>query len=221
MTRADYIAAVKVKLEEISPFDEPQSFIAAGDSAENTVKPIISYIDKSLDEAAHDCLNSLPLSLLHADIERLTPTMKINAQGVGIIGGLSSTLRLVRFRHEALQRDITAFITSEDPLYLLQQNRYVRGGTVKPVAVWASSNDGANIGQLEIYSFLPELNSTTSDAATLLAIETHKTAEDVKSPIEEYITLRCAATVAQILNDANAAQALQQEYTNKLQATLQ
>lgn len=221
MDRADYIAAVKVKLEEISPFDEPQSFIAADDSAENTVKPIISYIDKSLDEAAHDCLNSLPLSLLHADIERLTPTMKINSQGVGIIGGLSNTLRLVRFRHEALQRDITAFITSEDPLYLLQQNRYVRGGTAKPVAVWASSNDGTNIGQLEIYSFLPELNNTTSTAATLLGIETHKTAENVKSSIEEYLILRCAATVAQILNDANTAQILQQEYTNKLQAELQ
>ena len=57
MTREEYIEAVKVKLEEVSPFDEPNSFIAAdNDPAYKEVKPIISYIEKTLDAAAHNCM---------------------------------------------------------------------------------------------------------------------------------------------------------------------
>ena len=91
MTRAQYIEAVLVKLEEINPFAEPDTFIAAeGDSAyANAVKPSKSYVDKSLDEAAHNCLRSLPLSLLHEDVQRIklnndNVTMNIDGEGVGL-----------------------------------------------------------------------------------------------------------------------------------------
>ena len=49
MTRAQLIEAVKVKLEEISPFDEPETFLAAnGDSSYENVKPILSYIEQKV-----------------------------------------------------------------------------------------------------------------------------------------------------------------------------
>ena len=236
MTRNQYIDAVKVKLEEISPFDEPDSFIADGDEAATTVKPFISYIDRSLDEAAHHMLRTLPLTLLHADIERSTPTMSVDTNGVGFIV-ISPQRRFVRLRHPALRRDITAFISSEDPLYLLQQKKCTRGGTAKPVAVVASNvvtGLTGNTGQMEIYSFPESMYNTDDNQSLLLSINTEKHLEDrsttdpaftdtnfIKSPIEEFIVLECAAMVAEILSDTNTAQICRQELQSKIQATLQ
>ena len=155
--RDELIEAVKVKLEEISPFEEPNNFIKAGDTAINSIKPIISYIERTLDEAAHNCLRSLPLMLLHADIQSKTDGFSVDKNGVGFVTGINATYRYVRFHHAAMQRDITAFVSSENPMYLLQQNRHVHGGTAKPVAVLASFHDGTNAGQLEIYSFTPKM----------------------------------------------------------------
>lgn len=240
MTRQQFIDAVKVKLEEVSPFAEPDSFIADSDGATQSVKPIISYIDKSLDEATHNCLNALPLSLLHADTVHVTSTgapagtieMSIDEKGVGRFS-IPQGIRLIRFRHYALKRDITAFITTEDPLYLLQQSDVdgVRGGTAKPVGVWASDDS-----QVEIYSFPTSMQTAVGSedtSAILLGIDTTKHAEDrstatpvytdtnyVKSPIEEYIVLECAAMVAEILGDTNAAQICRNQQTAKIQATL-
>lgn len=230
MTRKEYIDAVKVKLEEISPFDEPDSFIADGDDAANTEKPIISYIDKSLDEAAHNCLKSLPLTLLHADVVRSNPTLAIASDGVASFD-ISPNTRFIRFRHADLKRDITAFITSEDPLYLVQQNKHTRGGLAKPVAVIAAEHDGTSSGKMEIYSLKP-----TSDTAGgyLLGIDTSKHPDDrstadpaftdndcVKSPIEEYIVLECAAMVASILGDTATTQICQAQFQAKLQSERQ
>ena len=231
MTREEYIQAVKVKLEEISSFGEPDSFIAAADTAISSVKPIISYIERTLDEAAHNCLRSLPLTLLHADIQRKTTGMTVDVNGVGFVTGINATYRYIRFRHEALQRDITAFISSEDPLYLVQQNRHVHGGTAKPVAVLASFHNGTNAGQIEIYSFKPKMAENFDPLAVstdfvLLYINTEKNAgsdqsNHVESPIDEFIVLECAAMVAEILGDTTTAQICRQEQATKLQAITQ
>lgn len=224
--RDELIEAVKVKLEEISPFEEPNNFIKAGDTAINSIKPIISYIERTLDEAAHNCLRSLPLMLLHADIQSKTDGFSVDKNGVGLVTGINATYRYIRFHHAALQRDITAFVSSENPMYLLQQNRHVHGGTAKPVAVLASFHDGTNAGQLEIYSFKPKMAenfdpSAVSTDFVLLYVNTEKTAENVLSPIDEFIVLECAAMVAEILNDTAKAQIYREEKTTKLQAIVQ
>ncbi len=212
MTRDNYILAVKAKLDEISPFDEPQSFIAAdGDTDYDEVKPIVSYIDSSLDEAAHNCLQTLPISLLHADIVRTEPTLTIENDGVATFS-ISPATRFVRFRHPDLHRDITTFITSEDPRYLLQQNKTTRSKQYKPLAVISS-----DMGQMEIYTLD---SGSASNEATLLSIDTHTTAENVKSPIEEYIVLECAAIVLNILGDGTSAETLRKEQQSKLQAVM-
>ena len=87
MTRDQLIDRVLTKLDEKSPFDEPQSFIAAeGDSSYDKVKPIKVYVDDLLDEAANDCLRMLPLSLVRNDIEhKVIPNAK-QIKGVVSIG---------------------------------------------------------------------------------------------------------------------------------------
>ena len=240
LTRAQYIERVKVKLEEISPFDEPENFIAESGSAASAVKPIKSYIDNSIDEAARNCLQALPLSLLHGDVKKVSSTgaapgvieMHVDGLGVGRFG-LADTIRPIRFRHSALKRDITAFITTEDSLYLLQQNLYTRGGTAKPVAVWSSDlwfpmaedsdeseSEGEKIG-MEIYSFPREYNETVDTTSVLLGIDTAKAVQTIQSPIEDFIVLECAAMVSDILGNANAAQTLRAESAMKLAAVLQ
>ena len=230
-TREEYIEAVKVKLEEISPFKEPDHFIdGTSDPDFDCVKPIVSYIEKNLDEAAQNCLRSLPLSLLHADIERKTDGFSVDVNGVGFITGIHANYRYVRFRHEALKRDITAFITSEDPLYLVQQNEHVRGGLAKPVAVLASIHDGSNAGQIEIYSFKPKMDDSFDPSAVstdfvLLYINTEKTAgrdtaHPVQSPIEDLIVLECAKMVFAILGNFDGVKSCENEQAEKIQAIL-
>lgn len=199
MNRQEYIDAVKVKIEEISPFDEPEHFIGEDDDSANTVKPIKEYIIRSLDEAAHNCLLSLPLSLLHADVEKLTSLLTpdekyaegdiedgkvrtyIDEKGVGRLN-VWQNIRLVRYHHSALQRDITAFITTEDPLYLIQQNKFTRPGQCKPVGVWSAAER-----QMEIYSFPKELYDTMDDSASLYAINLNKHVDNQST--KPYITI--------------------------------
>lgn len=231
-TREEYIEAVKVKLEEISPFDEPDSFIyGTTDPDYDRVKPIVSYIEKNLDEAAQNCLRSLPLSLLHADIDRKTDGFSVDVNGVGFITGIHANYRYVRFLHAALKRDITAFITSEDPLYLVQQNEHVRGSLAKPVAVLASYAETGNYyGQIEIYSFKPKMAEAfdPSDVSTdfvLLYINTEKTAgsdtlHPVQSPIEDLIVLECAKMVFAILGNFDGVKSCEKEQAEKIQAIL-
>lgn len=230
-TREEYIEAVKVKLEEISPFKEPDHFIdGTSDPDFDCVKPIVSYIEKNLDEAAQNCLRSLPLSLLHADIDRKTNGFSVDVNGVGFITGIHANYRYVRFSHDALKRDITAFITSEDPLYLVQQNEHVRGGLAKPVAVLASFHDGSNASQIEIYSFKPKMAETFDPSAVstefiLLYINTEKTAgsdtaHPVQSPIEDLIVLECAKMVFAILGNFDGVKFCENEQAEKIQAIL-
>ena len=230
MTRQEYIEAVKVKIEEISPFDEPDAFVA---EANNVVKPIVSYIEKSLDEAGRNCLRSLPLSLLHADALRETPQLTIDEDGVARFP-ISTNRRFYRFRHEDLERDITTFITSEDPLYLVMQNKHIRPKQAKTLAVVSSDIDPTTgKGQMEIYTLKP----TSDTSAVLLSIDLSKTvgeatdftpnltpaqaqAQLVQSPIEELIVLECARMVFNILKDYDGAKVCENEQQAKIQAIL-
>lgn len=237
MKRDQFIEAVKVKIEEISPYDEPESFVAAeGDSDYESVKPILSYIKQTLDEATKNCLSSLPLTLLHADVERTNPTVIINSKGVGEFSLVPDLLnrRFIRFRHSsALERDITAFITSENPQYLVMQNPHCRPGQCKTMAVVSS-----DMGQMEIYSYPESMYGTTKNDAYLISINLNKVvgeasdftptltaaqaqAQLVQSPIEDLIVLECAAMVSDILGNTKAADMCRNEQKMKIQATLQ
>lgn len=210
MTRDNYILAVKAKLDEISPFDEPNNFIAAdGDPDYDEVKPIISYIDKSLDEAARYCLSDLPLSLLTQDIIKDEIEVFVSKRGVGTatIDDLDNC-RWARVHdpNDIWERDVTAFYTTTDPMYLLQQNMHTRGGCSKPVVVIAPE-----VGGLEFYSF-PIADTTYTLTVEGYTVDTSTTVENIASSIERFIVLRCAAYVEEILGDANAAKIFNDEY---------
>ena len=216
MTRKEYIDAVKVKLDEVSTFEEPENFIAAdGDAGYDKVKPIVAYIDDCLDKSAWFCLNNLPLTLLSLDIDTEEHYVNIDSNGVGIITNIDEYMRLVRLRvaNGAWSRDVVSFISTSNPLYSLQTRKWTRGGTDKPIVAF-----NPEYQQLELYSF-PSKTATTTAALTY--IQCDRKVQQVASPISDFIVLRCAAYVAEILGDANNAQLFLQEYTAKTQEVLQ
>lgn len=219
MRRDDYILAVKTKLDEISPFDEPNDFIAAaGDTDYDEIKPIISYIDDCLDKAAWFCLNNLPLTLLSKDVSKSCVEANIDTKGIGRIGGIDEYWRLIRIHDNSdmWERDVTAFISMSDPLYLLQQNFHTRGGCAKPIVVYSPDTS-----ELELYSFpSPCQCGEVAIPITLYYIDSHIRAEMVQSNIADFVVLVCASYVEEILGDTNAAKTFMEEYGTKLNTVL-
>lgn len=220
MTRAELIDRVLTKLDEKSPFDEPQSFIAAdGDTSYDKVKPIKMYVEDLLDEAANDCLRVLPLSLVGKDVSVESTDITIK-NGVGEIPLLqdASYVRFVRVSADSWKKEVTSFITSSDSLYLLQQNENTRGKLCKPVVAIVPE-----CSRLELYSF-PNAKEDEKITATLHFILCNKTAGSdtdhaVKSGIDELIVIRCAELVSNIFGSANA-QVFQNEFTEKVNSVL-
>jgi len=205
MTRDEYILAVKAKLEEISPFDgADDNFIAAG--SDKRVKPIQSYIESELDNAARFCLNTLPLSLLSEDIESDSKSVRVDKKGVGHVSDQYEYVRYVRISCDLLDRDILSVISTSSPMYTLQLNKYTRGGYAKPVAAYNPEEH-----ELEIFSFSG--NENTGQKADISYIDTSIKAELVQSRIEEYIILRTAMCVARILGDVNTSTIFEKEWT--------
>ena len=225
MNRESLIAAVKVKIDEVSPFDNvhgnntTQDFIAAdSDTDYDEVNPVENYIKDCLDKAAEYCLNILPLSLLSEDVDYDTYTAHINKKGVGIIDGIDKYVRFVRLVEldGVWERDVRVFITTSDPMYALQQKLFTRGGVSKPVVAYNPEQQ-----TLELYSFPKELCPVDgfdhAHAHTeLYYIKCNIAAEKVKSNISDYIVLKCAAMVEDILGESQTAQILMNEFTNKL-----
>lgn len=215
MTKQEYIKAIKAKLDEISPFDEPTDggvdFIAAdGDERYKQVKPVVSYIESELDNAAQFCLQSLPLTLISDDIDTDSVSIGIDGRGVGHVLNMYEYFRYVRLDCKQFQRDVTAFISSSSPLYLLQQNRYTRGGTAKPVVVYVPEKE-----ELEVYSF-PTCYNETKTNGKLSYVDSHRKIECIHSHIERFIILTCAIRVLRILGDDNAVQRLTNEFNEVL-----
>lgn len=218
MTRSELIELVKVKLEEISPFDEPQSFIAAGyDKDYETVKPIVSYIDDTLDKAAWKCLSELPLSALCDDIDKINLHAIVDEFGVGHIELITirSCPRFVRVSTRTWRRDCTKVLAATDELALLQESPYTRGGSCKPVTLFFPETK-----ELRLYSF-PNIKTGEQLGCKIYFIDCSKKSEDVKSDISDFIALQCATYVYEILGRNDAAQIMIEEYNNKLQLLMQ
>lgn len=219
-TRAELIQAVKVKLEEISPFDEPLSFIVAdGDPDYEKVKPIVSYIEDTLDKSAWKCLNDLPTTILVQDIDKVENTCDVEVDGVGHFdcSALSSSPRFIRVKGEQWKKDCTVILSSNDALSLLQDSEFTRGGFCKPSVVFVSETN-----ELRLYSFKSESFITAGTAnCTIWYIDCTKNAEDVQSDIADFIALQCAAHVYDILGRNDYSQLMLAEYDTKKQLVLQ
>lgn len=107
-----------------------------------------TLVRKNITDAVRTIHLTAPTHLLEGSMIDATPVK--NQDGSGYILLPDNFMRLVIFQMEGWKRPVTRPITDQHPDYILQKNRYVRGGTDKPVCVVSTNRTGKNI--LEYYS---------------------------------------------------------------------
>jgi hypothetical protein len=140
---------VIVKLEEKSAFLTPQGstnpILVTGDNIDE-LKPVYSYIDAHIAEAANEVLLAAPLNRLTPEnitiesidngMTYLVPYAK-RPDGSGIILLPPNYLRLYTIKMRGWGRPVHKAITKTDHLYTLQHNKFTKGTPQKPVVIFS------------------------------------------------------------------------------------
>ena len=131
MTRDDLIDKIKVKMDEITPFDDGVTF------AGTDIKPIVSYIEDYLQSSCDDLLMICPLYLcgkteFDGDI---TDGETLNNRIIGELEVPDDFLRVHTVKMSGWERPVHISIGVEDADYQFQLNPYTMGGSAKPVIV--------------------------------------------------------------------------------------
>lgn len=135
--RLSIINAVKAKVDELIPEGEGVTITYTSESEPNISNPLDIFINVVMDEVAKELLLMAPLHVLEPTVTTPTPTQILSDDWgkTGYIPLPSDFLRLQSFLMSEWERPVTVPITTLDPLYDLQKNKFVRGGVAKPVAV--------------------------------------------------------------------------------------
>lgn len=217
MNREELINAVKVKLEEFSPFEQIEDsgleVINQTEFEENAVRPIRAYIDRQLDEAARDILNIIPVTLIHANGNNVkaidtTEIEVIDKVGYISLDNHSDFIKIYTVRLPNWYRSIHESITpATDPiLYEQQGNPFLRGKVVNPVVAIAN-------GKIELYSVTTETIEATK---TIINYVCSTAAEDVQEDLQQLVVMNCAIKLSEIYGRTESAKALSEELANML-----
>lgn len=125
---------VVVKMEEYTPYGPSSTPLLAGGDQLNEVKPVYSYIDQTLAEAANEILLIAPI---HRIVSKEADVMGIadkDDRRIGIIPMPTDFLRLHTLRMVGWSKPIHETIHEGDPAYSLQFVRWTRGTKQKPAA---------------------------------------------------------------------------------------
>ncbi len=134
----ELIERVRVLIDEHSPFSDAELLVATEEEGYET-KPITTYIDRSIDEAADEMLYSLPLHMIEPSQMVILQHIK-NSDGTGILGIGDDFLRIHTLKFKSWQRPIHINYMEEDPITDLQYNPYTMGTPHKPVVVLHKNN---------------------------------------------------------------------------------
>lgn len=213
MTRADMIHGVLAKLEEHSPYQNPGAFTAdQGQGVTETIRPVWSYAETTLDEAMKEAVGMLPLRLLHDDITYDAVDAVINEDGVGIVDvPAKDVLRMCELKFAPWERSVTQPIDKTSIEYARQCNPYTRGGVCKPAVVW--SKDGGEIW--ECYSFPTDGTEPRKEPSTRCA---YIVAKDHLETLRaaQYAIMLCAIKIHEIYGNTTEVKMLKEELTQML-----
>lgn len=134
--RLTLINYVKAKLDEIIPEGEGVQFSVEGDV--NISDPLNLLINAILDEATKRTLLDAPSHVLDpVKSATATGTEDASDDKIGYIPLAANFLRFVSLKMADWKREVTQPITTHDKRYRAQRNKYTRGKTAKPVAVFS------------------------------------------------------------------------------------
>lgn len=130
MNRTALINQVKSKIDELSP-----STAMIVDVGQEDSKPIDTIIGDLLDESAKEVLLKAPIHRLPATSSANVATADAGDSTIGTIDVPTDFLRLVELKMTQWKRPVTELQQQGSKIAERQYNKYLRGGTVKPVAV--------------------------------------------------------------------------------------
>lgn len=197
-SRLTLINYVKSKIDEIIP--EGEGVVFHTESSPNISDPYNLLINSILDEAAKRTLMSAPIHVIEpTDASSQTPVQE-GTDKIGYIPLPDNFLRLIALKMTDWEREVNIAITTYDPLYKLQRNKYVRGGIAKPVAAynWKMISDSPE-RVIEYYS----VDENHTIEKFLYVPET--VAEEVQSNLTDALTWFCAAMILNIIGMSEAA----------------
>ena len=208
------IKAVLAKLEELSPYENPSAFTADG-QMENVVRPVWSYADEMLDESIKEAVTMLPLKHLTEDIDNITVTANIDADGVGTVEvpDDKEMLRMAYLQFPEWERSVTRPVDEFSDIAMMQSNPFTRGGTSKPVVVWLSGDK-----EWKCYSF-PQGNprSQRSSRCGVVWMPDKSRDEGLQTKrAAEYAILLCAIQVHGAYNNTANVKFLREELQTML-----
>jgi len=144
MTRQQIIDRVKVKMEEVTPFDDGLAILLS------EVKPMVSYIEEYIQSSCDQILMICPLHLTTPTTiplsDVLFKSVLDNKRQVGTLTLPDDFIRLHTFKMKGWERPVHFPINTENPQYKEQFNTWGRGGNAKPIIV-------RNSDTLSIYTF--------------------------------------------------------------------
>ena len=213
------IDAVLVKLEELSPFNAPDSF-TADPALGGVIQPVRSYAEATLNEAIKETIVMLPLRFLYKDIVNNSELVAdVDEEGIGTIHLYDNNakkpidvVRLVELKFAEWEKGVIRPIDRTSPEYDIQRNPYTRGGTSKPAVVWTEDT----ISEVwECYS-LPKMGRPYIEKPTKCAY-VGLTGNLNSERAAEYAILVCAIKVHNIYGNNANVKLLQDDLTTMLQ----
>lgn len=209
MTVSELINKVKVKIDEVSVFDDG-SFISSGPTE---VKPISAYIEGALEDSCNEVLSSIPLYLIESE-SFLDATMVVTSSETGYIILPSDYLRLSELQMCTWEREVIVPLSKENPKYFQQKNKWTRGTPYQPECVEAYNEDPVTeqlVKTLEYYSIAWYTTAKKMKARYIQRFNENA----IQDSLADYYSLQCGINVLDIMG-SNLADVLRKEYTEKL-----
>lgn len=201
-TRTELSDIVKSKIDELAPFDGGLTLITAPGNTGNN--PIETYIDQFLNDSAKETLLEAPFHVLpltaFATITYDLPNKK------AVITIPTTYLRVGIIKFSSWERPVYRAIYPGDPDYAKQFNRWLRGKSARPAAVWMSE---AGTGKLICYG-------VTANTGTDARYVAETVAESMPANLHNAMTWHCASQVLQVYDKEKLSQMAYSRYIKSL-----
>lgn len=144
MTRSEIIHNVLVKLDEITPFDD----LSITGGADNLANPVRATVEALLDDCASQVQQDAPPSMCAVFDFKSTITQEITdatVDGVMTVPLSADFIKLGMLDLTCWNRPISRTYPAEHPIYLIQKNKYTRGGLSRPVGIIVKTPTAFNL----------------------------------------------------------------------------
>lgn len=204
MTKAEIISSILKKLDELTPFDGALVISANNDLS----NPIKSYIEEFLPDACDRVLKAAPYKSLPLDAIP-DSGIKANVNGVLPIELPDTFIRVGMVDFKSWERPVFNTITVDSPEYILQKNKYTRGGNSKPVVVLLQKS---NKKYLECYT----VTAGEENLPHELTYVSKKAPENMPDVFEPALTWLVASDVLKVLEKFKEAEVAFNSYTGAI-----